>query len=126
MCFLYFISLIFLEEYMSISQISDDDMCLAESASTHTILKDRKYFSYVIVNNANVSTICGSTKMIEGSERVDIVLHRGTKLIIENALLSIKSQRNLLSFKDIRQNGYHIETVSEGDMEYPCITKIVR
>ena len=41
------------------------------------------------------------------------------------ALYSEKSQRNLLSFKDIRKNGYHIETTNEGNVEYLCITTIV-
>ena len=29
-----------------------------------------------------------------------------------------------MSFKDIRQNGYHIETMCEGNVEYLNITKI--
>ncbi|GAV75933.1 hypothetical protein CFOL_v3_19409 [Cephalotus follicularis] len=32
---------------------------------------------------------------------------------ITDALYSTKSRRNLLSFKDIRRNGYHIETTNE-------------
>ena len=45
--------------------------------------------------------------------------------MIEEALYSEKSQRNLLSFKDIHKNGYHIETKNEGNVEYLCITTIV-
>ncbi|KAK2376223.1 putative mitochondrial protein [Trifolium repens] len=71
----------------------------------------------------NVSTISGTSKIIEGSGRANILLYGGTKLHIENALYSSKSQRNLLSFKDIRLNGYHIETRNESDKEYLCITK---
>ena len=41
---------------------------------------------------------------------------------IESALYSPKSQRNLLSFKDIRKNGYHIETTNEGNIECLYIT----
>lgn len=37
-------------------------------------------------------------------------------------LYSSKSRRNLLSFKDIRLNGFHIETMCEGDTEYLYIT----
>ena len=36
---------------------------------------------------------------------------------INDALYSSKSIRNLLSFKDIRKNGYHIETMNEGNKE---------
>ena len=42
------------------------------------------------------------------------MLPKGTKLCIDDALYSSKSSRNLLSFKDIRYNGYHIETNNEG------------
>ncbi|TYH08959.1 hypothetical protein ES288_A07G058700v1 [Gossypium darwinii] len=88
-------------------------MCLADSATTHTILKDKKYFSHLTMSNAHVNTISGSSKLIEGSGRAIILLPKGTKFIIDDALYSTKSQRNLLSFKDIRLNGYHIETMNE-------------
>jgi hypothetical protein len=48
----------------------------------------------------------------------------GTKVDINKAFYSPKSQRNLLSFKDIRQNGDHIETTCEGNVAYLNITKI--
>ncbi|KAB2089655.1 hypothetical protein ES319_A03G076200v1, partial [Gossypium barbadense] len=81
-------------------------MCLANSATTHTILKDKKYFSHLKMSNAHVNTISGSSKLIEGSGRAIILLPKGTKFIIDDALYSTKSQRNLLNFKDIRLNGY--------------------
>ena len=71
----------------------------------------------------NVNTISGTTKIIEGSRRANILLYGGTNLHIENALYSSNSQRNLLSFKDIRLNGYHLETSNEEGIEYLCITK---
>ncbi|KAK8359548.1 hypothetical protein V6Z11_A04G103500 [Gossypium hirsutum] len=93
-------------------------MCLADSATTHTILKDKKYFSHLTMSNAHVNTISGSLKLIEGSGRAIILLPKGTKFIIDDALYSTKSQRNLLSFKDIRLNGYHIETMNEKNVEF--------
>jgi hypothetical protein len=33
-------------------------------------------------------------------------------------LYSSKSRRNLISFKDIRLNVYHVETTNEGSDEY--------
>ena len=105
---------------------SDDaNICLIDSATTHTILKNLTYFSYLKRQTTSVSTICGNAKLIEGSGRAHIILPKGTKLVIEEALYSEKSQRNLLSFKDIRKNGYHIETTNEGNVEYLCITTIV-
>ena len=40
-------------------------------------------------------------------------------------MYSSKSSRNLLSFKDIRHNSYHIETNNEGSEEFLYITLIV-
>lgn len=101
-----------------------EDVCLADSATTHTILKSKRYFSQLIMKSISVSTISGSTKIIEGSGRANILMPMGTKFEIVDALYSPKSQRNLLSFKDIRHNGYHIETINEGNDEYLQITSI--
>ncbi|TYI68508.1 hypothetical protein E1A91_D08G093400v1, partial [Gossypium mustelinum] len=73
-----------------------------------------------------MSNILGSTKIIEGSERANILLPRGTTFQINDGLYSTKSQRNFLSFKDIRHNGYHTETISEGNDEYLQITSIIQ
>ncbi|CAN1243748.1 hypothetical protein LINPERPRIM_LOCUS5800 [Linum perenne] len=86
---------------------------------------DKKYFSYLVMREANVSTISGSTNLIEGSRKANELLHGGTKMHIEDALYSTKSCRNLLSYKDIRRNGYHIETMEEENKEYLVITSIV-
>ncbi|CAN1337690.1 hypothetical protein LINPERPRIM_LOCUS37706 [Linum perenne] len=107
------------------NNINNGDMCIIDSASTHTILKDKKYFTYLVMREANVSTIFGSTNLIEGSRRANVFLHGGTKMHIEDALYSTKSCRNLLSYKDIRRNGYHIETMEEENKEYLVITSII-
>ena len=44
---------------------------------------------------------------------------------INDVLYSVKSKRIMLSFKDIRHNGYHIETTYDNNKEYLCITHIV-
>ena len=53
------------------------------------------------------------------------MLPKGTKFCIDDALYSSKSSRNLLSFKDIRYNGYHIETNNKGSEEFLYIISIV-
>ena len=50
--------------------------------------------------------------MIVGSSRATITLPMGTQLEIEDALLYPDSTRTLLSFKDMRKNGFHTETHS--------------
>jgi hypothetical protein len=77
-----------------------------------------------MLQDAVVHTISRSAKLIEGSGRATIMLPCGTKVDINKTLYSPKSQRNLLSFKDMRRNGYHIETMCEGNVEYLNITKI--
>ncbi|GAV67070.1 hypothetical protein CFOL_v3_10579, partial [Cephalotus follicularis] len=67
---------------------------------------------------ANVGTISGTSDLIEGSGMASFVLSNGTQIRITNALYSTKSRRNLLSFKDIRLNGYHFETTNENGKEY--------
>ena len=101
-----------------------EDECLVDSGTTNTILKNRKYFYEFHIANANVNTICGTSNLIEGSGKACIVLPKGTHLIINDALYSSRSRRNLLSFKDIRRNGYHLETMNENNVEYLQITSI--
>ncbi|GAV75303.1 hypothetical protein CFOL_v3_18782, partial [Cephalotus follicularis] len=71
---------------------------------------------------ANVGTISSTIDLIEGSGMTSFVLSNGTQMRITDVLYSTKSRRNLLSFKDIRLNGYHIETTNENDKEYLYIT----
>ena len=59
--------------------------------------------------------------LIKGSGRATIVLPNGTKFQIDDALYYNKSNQNLLSFKDIRRNGYHIETMNHNENEYLLI-----
>ena len=73
----------------------------------------------------NVSTISGITNLVEGSGRANIMLPNGTRFHINDSLYSSISRRNLLSFKDIRINGYHIETMNEDYVEYLYITSII-
>ena len=73
------------------------------------------------LRKVNVHTISGPVKMIDGSGNATIMLSNGTILHIEDALLSTKIKRNLLSFKDVRRNGYNLETIIEADIDCLCI-----
>ena len=50
------------------------------------------------------------------------MLPNGTKIHVTDALYAPKINRTLLSFKDIRANGFHLETHRENDKEFLCIT----
>jgi hypothetical protein len=69
--------------------------------------------TYGLVVGAKVLPSLRPTQLLKAI----IVLPRGTKSIIEDALLYPESSHTLLSFKDIRTNGYHIETKNENGLE---------
>ena len=50
------------------------------------------------------------------------MLSNGTILTIKEALYSPRSGRTLLSFRDIRDNKYHLETTDDNGSEFLCIT----
>nr|CAD39881.2 OSJNBb0067G11.4 [Oryza sativa Japonica Group]CAE05263.2 OSJNBb0115I09.25 [Oryza sativa Japonica Group] len=76
--------------------MAEEDICLVDSATTNTILRETRYFHTLTKKTGNIMTIAGNNAHI----------------------------RTLLSFKDIRANGFHIETEIEQDAEYLLITKI--
>ena len=98
------------------------DICLADCATTHSILQKKKYFSQLTLTPSNVTTISGLVNLIDGSGKATIILPGGTILHLQDALYSTQSKRNLLSFKDIRLNGYHLETMSDDTGEFLLIT----
>ena len=99
--------------------------CLGYCATTHTILRDKKYFSYLTLVQSNVNTISGHVDLIKGFRKATIILPSGTQFQITNALYSYASNKNLLSFKDIRRNGYHVETMNRDGLAFLLITNII-
>ena len=71
------------------SKINGGEICLADSATTHTILQDKKYFSHITLVEANVNTISGPAYLIDGSGRATIMLPCGTIFHINDALEEI-------------------------------------
>jgi hypothetical protein len=61
--------------------------------------------------------------MIIGSGWATITLPMGTQIVIEDALLYPDSTRTLLSFRDIRRNGIHVETHDDKQGEFLLLTK---
>ena len=106
-------------------KMNEDNVCLVDCAATHTILRDKRYFIELTLIKANASIISCTTNLVEGSRRANIALPNGTRFHINDALYFRKLRRNVLNFKDIRRNGYHIETMSEGNVEYLYITSII-
>ena len=106
-------------------KMNKDDVCLTNYATMHTILRDKRFFIELTLIKVNVSTISSTTNLVEGSGRANIILPDKTRFHINDVLYSSKSRRNLLSFKDIHINEYHIETMNEGNVEYLYTTSII-
>ena len=75
---------------------SGEVSCLADSATTHTILRERYYFTNLIPKKAHLTTLSGSSNL-----KARIMLSNDTILTIKEALYSPRSGRTLLSFRDI-------------------------
>ena len=102
-------------------QVNVGDLCIADSGSTHTILKNKEYFSKFVPTKAVIHLISGPADLIEGTGKAHFTFPNGTSLCIENALFSPKSNRNLLSFNDIYFNGYDTRTVTIENKKYMYI-----
>lgn len=72
-----------------------------------------------------MNIISSLANSIKDFRRAILLLVSITKLEIQNALYSAKSKRNPLSFKNIRRNRYHNETLSENKAYYLYIIKNV-
>jgi hypothetical protein len=108
------------------SQSNGQKMCLVDSCTTNTILRETKYFQTLTKGMGNILTIVERDACIVGSEKATIILPMGTQVTIENALLYSDSTRSLLSYRDICKNGLHVVTHEENNEESLLITKTNR
>ena len=88
----------------------EEELCLVDSCTTNSILREMKYFQTLKKREGNIMTIAGRDALIVGSGRATITLPMGTQITIEDGLLYPDSTRTLLSFRDVRKNGFHVET----------------
>jgi hypothetical protein len=101
----------------------EEEMCLVDSYTTNTILRETKYFQTLTKRTGNILTIAGRDACIVGSEKVTIILLMGTQVTIKNVLLYPDSTRILLSYRYIHKNGLHIVTHEENNEESLLVTK---
>ena len=71
---------------------SNVDACLADCATTYTIICDKTYFSNLPLVKFNVNTISSPIDLIQGSRNTTIILFSETKIHIKDALYSTKSK----------------------------------
>ena len=101
----------------------EEEICLVDSCTTNTVLRDTRYFHTLRKYEEDITTIIGSGKQIDGTGRATIILPNGTTLVIAEALLYPESTRTLLSFRDIRANDFHVETNNDNGEERLIMTK---
>jgi hypothetical protein len=106
------------------SNPSEEELCLVDSCTTNSILREIKYFQTLKKKEGNIMTINGKDTVIVGSGRATITLPMGTQIMIEDALLYPNSTCTLLSFRDICKNGLHAETHVDSHKEYLLLTKL--
>ncbi|GJV23042.1 disease resistance CC-NBS-LRR class family protein [Tanacetum coccineum] len=99
-------------------QAKNGELCIEDSGATHTILKSKKYFFELKPTKRTIDTISGPTILIDGVGKANVVFPNGTQLLIENALFSPKSKRNLLSFRNIYHNRYDTRSRTIGNEKY--------
>jgi hypothetical protein len=85
-------------------------MCLVDSCTINSILRETKYFQTLTTRTGNILTIARCGTNIAGSGRATIVLPMGTQVTVKNTLLCPNSTRTLLSYRDICKNGLHVIT----------------
>ena len=95
----------------------EEELCLVDSATTNSILREMKYFQTLEKMNGDILTIVGRDTVIVGTGRAIFTLPGGTQVTIEDALLYPDSSRTLISYRDIRKNGFHIETHEDNKEE---------
>jgi hypothetical protein len=79
----------------------EEELCLMDSYTTNSIVKETKYFQTLTRRSGNVLTITGCDAMIVSSGRATITFLNGTQVTIEDTLLYPDSTRTLINFRDV-------------------------
>ena len=101
----------------------EEELCLVDTGTKNSILREMKYFQTLKKMNGDILTIAGRDTVIVGTGPAIFTLPSGTHMTIEDALLYPDSSRTLISYRDIRKNGFHIETHEDNKEEFLLFTK---
>jgi hypothetical protein len=84
----------------------EEEICLVDSCTINSILKEIKYFQTLTKRTRNILIIGLRDVSIVGSGKAIITLSMGTQITIKNTLLYLNLTHTLLSYRDIRKMGY--------------------
>ena len=76
----------------------------------------------MLILHSSVTTMTGPLNLVQGREPAQFLLPNDTLIDVTHALYAPIGNRTLLSFKDIRANGFHAKTHDENGKEFICIT----
>ena len=76
--------------------MNEDDVCLAECATMHTIFQDERYVLKLILTKANLNTIFDTINLVNGSGRVNMIPPNKTKFHINDTLCLNKSKKKIV------------------------------
>jgi hypothetical protein len=76
----------------------EEELCLVDSYTKNSILREIKYFQTLKKKEENIMTIAGRDALIVGSGRATITLPMGMQITIEDALLYPDSTRTPSKF----------------------------
>lgn len=93
------------------------DNCIIDSGTTHSILRDKRFFRYITPSTRPLTTIAGQQSIEQGHGPASVKLPNGTTIDMQDAVFAPTSTRNLISFQDIRSSNLHIQTNRENKSE---------
>jgi hypothetical protein len=91
--------------------------CIIDSGTSHSILRDNKYFASTTSSSGVITTITGQNQLEEGYGLAIVVLPGKTTLKIKSSIYAPTATRNFISFQDIRANDLYIHTNVQGNIE---------
>ena len=111
------------ESFMTIyeAQPSDSDVALLDSASTHTILTNPKFFHFQenekSWQHCQIVTMAGSRTLKFREGRATVVFPGGFPLTCDKTMYAPDAPRSLISYRDLRARKIHISTAMEMNEE---------
>lgn len=115
-----------LEAYMT-NRTSNDESndALIDSATTHTILRDRRFFikKSSTWQTKNMMTMAGANAFCFQEGTVMVKLPAGSIIKCKHGMFAPSTPRSLITYRDVRINGYHLSTVTLNRKEVLVLTK---
>lgn len=90
--------------------------CIVDSATPHSILKNREYFKHIIPSNRMITTIMGEQQIEDGYGSATVVLPQGT-------VIKITTYNNLCSKSDTEPSELQRYSRQQPPYKYRYITR---